>query len=186
MSIVINNTGTLKPRTSKIHTTSRVEERYGISISEGDYNRLALNIRMRNDAFFIHRLSKTRSVWLVRLNQYIAVAIYNSKQTCITTMLNAHYAKQFFNDTEDDRLASDDNMKHLENRIRKQRHVMFIHRSSKTCSMWLGRLDGVNTFALFNPIQNKIFKILPSRCVRRYLNGNSIYNPTTGKYDVHD
>ena len=97
MSIDITKKGTYKPKNSRLHTITRAKERFNIELTMSDIERIELRIRTQTDAFFLARESKTRSVWMIRVEGKIMVAIYNNKQKCLSTVLPSHNVKKYLN-----------------------------------------------------------------------------------------
>lgn len=95
--IEIKNQGNVKPEASRVHAINRAKERYDLTLTIPDIERIELRIRQQSEAFFLNRQSKTRSTWLVRVEGKITVVIYNNRQKCLSTFLPVWYAKRYLN-----------------------------------------------------------------------------------------
>lgn len=185
MSIDIKNLGTTKPMNSRIHTIKRAKERYNLILTTGDIERLELRVRMQHEVFFLERKSKTRTVWLARVENMIVVAIYNNKQKCVATVMPVYYAKRYFNTEENEWEEID--IERLEKRIKNQQHDVFFLERRKTPkvskkyrhkkkkeSMWIGRIEHTIVFVLYDDKNKCVKNTYPAKYAKRYFSGEKV------------
>ena len=85
------------PKYSRLHAIKRAKERYLLDLSMADVERIEFRIRQNHECLFLEKSSKTRSLWMMRVEGVMAVVVYNNAQKCLSTFLPIWYGKRYLN-----------------------------------------------------------------------------------------